>query len=81
MTCWQAEGNWLPDKDLNLDKQIQSLLCYRYTIGQTGALILAGPPLESRGPRRRGFQPVSLRRLCEVPPSIYQRQAGSLSYV
>ena len=22
--------------DLNHDKQIQSLLCYRYTIGQTG---------------------------------------------
>ena len=28
-----AEG-WLPDMDLNHDKQIQSLLCYRYTIGQ-----------------------------------------------
>jgi hypothetical protein len=27
--------NWLPDMDLNHDKQIQSLLCYRYTIGQT----------------------------------------------
>ena len=27
---------WLPDMDLNHDKQIQSLLCYRYTIGQTG---------------------------------------------
>ena len=25
---------WLPDVDLNHDKQIQSLLCYRYTIGQ-----------------------------------------------
>src|SRR6266566_5919075 len=30
-------GGWLPDMDLNHDKQIQSLLCYRYTIGQTGA--------------------------------------------
>ena len=30
-------GNWLPDMDLNHDKQIQSLLCYRYTIGQAGA--------------------------------------------
>ena len=30
--------NWLPDMDLNHDKQIQSLLCYRYTIGQTGAV-------------------------------------------
>lgn len=26
--------HWLPDMDLNHDKQIQSLLCYRYTIGQ-----------------------------------------------
>ena len=24
--------------DLNHDKQIQSLLCYRYTIGQAGAV-------------------------------------------
>ena len=30
--------NWLPDMDLNHDKQIQSLLCYRYTIGQRRAL-------------------------------------------
>ena len=28
-------GFWLPDMDLNHDKQIQSLLCYRYTIGQS----------------------------------------------
>ena len=32
-----ALGVWLPDMDLNHDKQIQSLLCYRYTIGQAGA--------------------------------------------
>jgi hypothetical protein len=32
-----AKGIWLPDMDLNHDKQIQSLLCYRYTIGQAGA--------------------------------------------
>ena len=31
-----AFGKWLPDVDLNHDKQIQSLLCYRYTIGQDG---------------------------------------------
>ena len=31
-----AFGRWLPDMDLNHDKQIQSLLCYRYTIGQDG---------------------------------------------
>jgi hypothetical protein len=30
-----GKGNWLPDMDLNHDKQIQSLLCYRYTIGQS----------------------------------------------
>ena len=30
-----ANCGWLPDMDLNHDKQIQSLLCYRYTIGQT----------------------------------------------
>jgi hypothetical protein len=29
-----AYKKWLPDMDLNHDKQIQSLLCYRYTIGQ-----------------------------------------------
>ena len=29
------DRRWLPDMDLNHDKQIQSLLCYRYTIGQT----------------------------------------------
>ena len=32
----EAKVNWLPDMDLNHDKQIQSLLCYRYTIGQAG---------------------------------------------
>jgi hypothetical protein len=31
-TPWRG---WLPDMDLNHDKQIQSLLCYRYTIGQS----------------------------------------------
>ena len=32
-----AKEEWLPDMDLNHDKQIQSLLCYRYTIGQDDA--------------------------------------------
>lgn len=31
--------NWLPNMDLNHDKQIQSLLCYRYTIRQGGSQI------------------------------------------
>ena len=39
---------WLPDMDLNHDKQIQSLLCYRYTIGQTGAVKVECPRTESR---------------------------------
>src|SRR6266705_510307 len=33
----EQAGSWLPDMDLNHDKQIQSLLCYRYTIGQMSA--------------------------------------------
>ncbi len=37
-------GSWLPDMDLNHDKQIQSLLCYRYTIGQPGAPMTVGNP-------------------------------------
>jgi hypothetical protein len=32
----QVMENWLPDMDLNHDKQIQSLLCYHYTIGHPG---------------------------------------------
>ena len=27
-------NEWLPDRDLNPDKQNQNLSCYRYTIGQ-----------------------------------------------
>ncbi len=39
---------WLPDMDLNHDKQIQSLLCYRYTIGQTSAVKVEFSCPESR---------------------------------
>jgi hypothetical protein len=38
MISVQKKKIWLPDMDLNHDKQIQSLLCYRYTIGQGEAL-------------------------------------------
>ncbi len=38
-----VNGSWLPDMDLNHDKQIQSLLCYRYTIGQAGAVESLNP--------------------------------------
>ena len=34
---WTNSKIWLPDMDLNHDKQIQNLLCYRYTIGQAGS--------------------------------------------
>ena len=65
---------WLPDMDLNHDKQIQSLLCYRYTIGQAGAgdsvKLLAGA---SSRLRRTGVAPVSNSLI------LNQRQAGSLS--
>ena len=46
----KSATNWLPDMDLNHDKQIQSLLCYRYTIGQTGVSKVEGWALESRLP-------------------------------
>lgn len=32
--CRRRVRKWLPRKDLNLDKQDQNLLCYRYTTGQ-----------------------------------------------
>ena len=40
---------WLPDMDLNHDKQIQSLLCYRYTIGQGNRVNLEVFKTESTG--------------------------------
>ena len=43
-----VNAKWLPDMDLNHDKQIQSLLCYRYTIGQTSVSKVGVPPPESR---------------------------------
>ena len=36
MQVKQGTFQWLPNMDLNHDKQIQSLLCYRYTIRQFG---------------------------------------------
>ncbi len=46
-----VNGRWLPDMDLNHDKQIQSLLCYRYTIGQTSDSKLEG--LHNKSSRRQ----------------------------
>jgi hypothetical protein len=43
--------DWLPDMDLNHDKQIQSLLCYRYTIGQCESAMKVSPfTCQSSGP-------------------------------
>ena len=48
MTKGLNKLSWLPDMDLNHDKQIQSLLCYRYTIGQAGVSdSLTGFPAQS----------------------------------
>ena len=70
-----ALARWLPDMDLNHDKQIQSLLCYRYTIGQAGALVkLESFSGQSSRQRRTGTLPVSNLLI------LHQRQAGSLSY-
>ena len=69
-----ANREWLPDMDLNHDKQIQSLLCYRYTIGQAGVLTrLKGFVAQSSRQRGTGFQPVypltlssQARGLCHI---------------
>gem|GEM_PF-3813839 len=42
---------WLPDLDLNQDKQIQSLLCYRYTIRQSPCLQVITAILFTGNPR------------------------------
>ena len=74
----QVKRSWLPDMDLNHDKQIQSLLCYRYTIGQTSASKVGCTLQESRlarrlspasKPRRAGFKAA----VPEGHPTIAQR--------
>ncbi len=52
-SLYKEMGFWLPDMDLNHDKQIQSLLCYRYTIGQTGVSKVESWLRESRLPKAR----------------------------
>jgi hypothetical protein len=48
-TVNERDMNWLPDMDLNHDKQIQSLLCYRYTIGQMSGVKLKRAQVLSQG--------------------------------
>ena len=59
-----ALEGWLPDMDLNHDKQIQSLLCYRYTIGQTAANSLGNARAESR---------VCIRTVTQISNLLYRR--------
>src|SRR5204863_3160385 len=78
---WPCE--WLPDMDLNHDKQIQSLLCYRYTIGQTGACKLIGPVLQSRriqrfnGSRARLIAATGAPVFDPARSKVPRQQAGS----
>ncbi len=70
---------WLPDMDLNHDKQIQSLLCYRYTIGQTRASKVGVPEWESR--RDEGVRPrVEIRNPKEIRRSKAEVAPGRTSY-
>jgi hypothetical protein len=60
-----VNGEWLPDMDLNHDKQIQSLLCYRYTIGQTDVWHrlgnFAGQSSRQAGSRANGLDGFDVR--------------------
>ncbi len=72
--------NWLPDMDLNHDKQIQSLLCYRYTIGQLRASKVEWPPTESRLVKelnRWTVKSSELSSACRTPFPTLHRLNGS----
>ena len=72
--------NWLPDMDLNHDKQIQSLLCYRYTIGQRRAFKVEWPPTESRLVKELNRWTVKSSELsspCRTPFPTLHRLNGS----
>lgn len=79
--------NWLPDMDLNHDKQIQSLLCYRYTIGQAGAFerlnVLAARSSRQTSQPRRGN--IFVVRDSHLKPSSVRsdicRPAGAKSFL
>ena len=78
----KSDGRWLPDMDLNHDKQIQSLLCYRYTIGQTSGSKVNPALEESRAEdcmqppawRSAAFRPQRLS-LVDTLPIIPRRLA------
>jgi hypothetical protein len=58
--------------DLNHDKQIQSLLCYRYTIGQDGRIRLNILRIESRIVE-------ALKRLCVEAVSAIRAAYSALT--
>jgi hypothetical protein len=58
---------WLPDMDLNHDKQIQSLLCYRYTIGQTSGSKVNPTRKESRADGARTFLSAAMSKPARLP--------------
>src|ERR1039457_808507 len=72
-------GNWLPDMDFNHDKQIQSLLCYRYTIGQTVVSKLDAPRRESRFVESLNRSIHDLRMTIDAPGSCPPRANQSFN--
>ena len=67
---------WLPDKDSNLDKKSQNLLCYRYTIGQNTVLILQKIEKMSRAtsiPGNRFFSGIR-KKVGDHPDATAQRK-------
>ena len=67
--------NWLPDMDLNHDKQIQSLLCYRYTIGQTDALERLKSLMNQSS--RQTFTGLKAQRDADANPDLTLRDKGT----
>ena len=55
---------WLPDMDLNHDKQIQSLLCYRYTIGQDGEVKILSESRSPQGSVSENFSALRVKFRC-----------------
>ena len=77
----RAGERWLPDMDLNHDKQIQSLLCYRYTIGQTGAFKVAFRPAASRLQVGRAVSRVpGLARALDDVPGRHRPSASRFTF-
>ncbi len=59
--------NWLPSMDLNHDKQIQSLLCYRYTTRQARRTAKLGYPMNKSSIHRLAQYPHGVGRGSDEP--------------